>query len=112
MTLGDHLPVAGLFNSNSSTIYTAFYKTSNDTVRRAVPLRQLGFLLIILYHLRVPQNTTSKQKINFGESYRPSPDSTRTGEKNPLPTSKSVFLDYAYTHAPIIRPGDTPVRIA
>jgi len=48
VTLNDlegHSSVAGLCKSNFSTNCAAFCRISNDTVRRAVPRRQLGFLL-------------------------------------------------------------------
>ena len=39
--LEGHSQVAALLKGNISTIHAAFYKISNDTLRRAVPLRQL-----------------------------------------------------------------------
>ena len=53
MVIKGHSPVVELFNCNFSTTCAAFYEISNDTVRRAVPRRQLGFLFIQVSHTRV-----------------------------------------------------------
>jgi len=47
--LEGHAPVAVLFKCNSSTICAVFYQISNDTLRRAVTLRQLGFLFVAFF---------------------------------------------------------------
>ena len=49
VTLNDlegHSPVAGLFKCNPSNICAVFYQISTERAR-AVPQRQLGFLLIL-----------------------------------------------------------------
>ena len=48
MTLNDlesHSPAEGLIKCNSTNIYAASRTVLTDTARRAVPLRQLSFLL-------------------------------------------------------------------
>ena len=75
VTLNDldgYSPGAGLFKCNSSTIYAMqrFCKISNDVVRRAVPQRQLGFLLVFItshIHLIIKKIYKVSEKLSAAE---------------------------------------------